>query len=119
LIIHRHSQESLEALVKSSRIFEELKFTQGSVCPGEIYFENSLKYYLKSSLNKLRIALHSILRKDFIVYSKSQNHLGATYWNKKNSKFLNKFIGPHIKKLIIGLIEVDPLIFQKLLNLLP
>jgi hypothetical protein len=25
--------------------------------PGEIYFENSSKYYLKSSLNKLRIAL--------------------------------------------------------------
>ncbi len=44
--------------------------------PGEIYFENTSKYYLKSSLNKLRIALHSILRKDFVVFSKSQNHLG-------------------------------------------
>jgi hypothetical protein len=49
-----------------------------SMCenPGEIYFENSSKYYLKSSLNKLRIALHSMLRKDFVVFSKSQNHLG-------------------------------------------
>jgi hypothetical protein len=45
--------------------------------PGEIYFENSSKYYLKSSLNKLRIALHSMLRKDFVVFSKSQNHLGS------------------------------------------
>ncbi len=32
-------------------------------------------------------------------------------------KFIG-FTGPHIKKLIIGLIEVHPLIFQKLLNLL-
>jgi hypothetical protein len=33
-------------------------------------------------------------------------------------KFIG-FTGPYIKKLIIGLIEVDPLIFQKLLNWLP
>jgi hypothetical protein len=67
----------LEALVKSSRIFEELEFTQGSAC-----------YLLE----------------------------------QEKFKVLEKFIGftgPHIKKLIIGLIEVDPLIFQKLLNLLP
>ncbi len=48
----------------------------GNLNPGEIYFENSSKYYLKSSLNKLRIVLHSMLRKDFVVFSKSQNHLG-------------------------------------------
>jgi hypothetical protein len=48
-----------------------------AVLEHEIYFEKSLKSYLKSFLNKLRIALYSILRKDFIVFSKSQNHLGS------------------------------------------
>jgi hypothetical protein len=52
------------------------KIPKQRIIPGEIYFGNSSKYYLKSSLNKLRIALHSILRKDFIVFSKSQNQLG-------------------------------------------
>jgi hypothetical protein len=67
-----------------------------SVIPGEIYFENSSKYYLKSSLNKLRIALHSMLRKDFVVFSKSQNHLGVgmLYQFSLDKGNLKKFIFP-------------------------
>jgi hypothetical protein len=46
-------------------------FFKQRIYQGEFYFENSWN----SFLNKLRIVLHKILRKDFIVFSKSQNHL--------------------------------------------
>jgi hypothetical protein len=74
--------------LEGERNWQKPKFS-GS--PGEIYFENSSKYYLKSSLNKLRIALHSMLRKDFVVFSKLQNHLGlgVEIWFFKYSYFLN------------------------------
>jgi hypothetical protein len=72
-------EKSLRNSRYTEKIFEFNLFLFGVnlvYYPGEIYFENSLKYYLKSSFNKLRKALHSILRRDFIVFPKSQNHLG-------------------------------------------
>ncbi len=69
---------------------------------GEIYFRNSSKYYLKSSLNKLRIALHSILRKDFIVFSKSQNHLG-TPANFRIDKWMGNWVFMGNSKIVRNL----------------
>jgi hypothetical protein len=87
------STGDLESLVKSSRIFEELEFFEDC----EVVTEG--------------ILICSI-------------ELKKVYWlDQKKFEMIEEFIkftGSHVKKVLIGIeVEADPIIFQKLLNLLP
>jgi hypothetical protein len=85
-----------------------------NINPGETYFENSSKYYLKSSLNKLRIALHSILRKDFIVYFFSSDPEGEWKNSQRVLKFLPLIFGSETSKQVkwVRNVRVDYSIFK-------
>jgi hypothetical protein len=90
LRLNRNPSQDLDSLVQSSRIFEELEF----------------KYDVKEDEGKV---ISPIFNEHYLLYREKFEEV---------EKFI-KITGPHIKKLTIIRVKVDPKFFQNLLNLLP